>query len=347
MRHLVLDVSGHGFGHAGQLAPILAELRARRPDLDLVVRSALPLDALRSVLGIDFDTAEGAPDGGLIMVDPVTVDRTATRRWYDALERDFDRLVEEDAARLRRLAPDLLLSNIGFLGLAAAARIGLRAVAVCSLTWPDIALAYGVVSSSLLERMREAHRSASLTIQLRPHLAMDWLERKRSVGPVARIGRPRREALRSALGLGSDTLLGLVAFGGIEAGERLAELPKLPGVAWLGDRVVRPGMLSTRGLELPFPDLLASVDFLVTKTGYGLFAEAAAAGVPVLFRPRPDWPEAPGLERWIEEVGIGRPLPSDPQALADLIEALRASPRPRAVAPTGIAETVALLETFL
>lgn len=344
---VVVDVSGHGFGHAGQLAPILALLHARRPGLAFVVRSALEPGALASVLRVPFTSHEAPPDRGLSMHDPVTVDREASRAWYDSLERAFDRLVEEDAARLRSLAPDLLVSNIGFLGLAAAARVGVPAVAVCSLTWPDIARAYGVASAAMLERMRDAHRAARLTVQLEPHLAMEWLEPKRSVGPVARTGRPRRAELEAALGCPPATRIVLVAFGGIAMPRLLVEPPPIPGVLWLGDRVRGPGLATTERVGLPFPDLLASVDLLLTKTGYGLFAEAAAAGTPLLYLERPDWPEAPFLERWIREQGIGAPLPRDPEALVAAVQAMLARPRPAAVTPTGIAEAVALIERFL
>jgi hypothetical protein len=344
---IVVDISGHGFGHAGQLAPILAELHRRRPELRLVVRSTLPEEPLEAILGGTFERAEPPPDPCLAMHDPVHVDRAATRAAYAALEAGFEALVEAEAERLRALAPDLLVANIGFVGLAAAARAGVPAIAIGSLNWADIAAAYEVASPAMVERMRAAYRSAELTVLLTPHLPTPWLDRRVSVGPVARVGRPRRAELRAALGLAPDILLGLVAFGGIDGAERLATLPAIDGVAWLADRVERPGMLTTRGLDLTFPDLLASVDVVITKSGYGTFAEAAAAGVPVLYRPRPDWPEAPWLEGWIREVGIGRPLPPDPDGIAALVGELRAAPRPRPVPPTGVADAVAILERRL
>ena len=344
---IVVDISGHGFGHAGQLAPILAELHRRRPELRLVVRSTLPEEPLEAILGGTFERAEPPPDPCLAMHDPVHVDRAATRAAYATLEAGFETLVEAEAARLRALAPDLLVANIGFVGLAAAARAGVPAIAIGSLNWADIAAAYEVASPAMVERMRAAYRSAELTVLLTPHLPTPWLDRRVSVGPVARVGRPRRAELRAALGLAPDILLGLVAFGGIDGAERLATLPAIDGVAWLADRVERPGMLTTRGLDLTFPDLLASVDVVITKSGYGTFAEAAAAGVPVLYRPRPDWPEAPWLEGWIRQVGIGRPLPPDADGIAALVEELRAAPRPRPVPPTGVADAVAILERRL
>ncbi len=347
MSRLVVDISGHGFGHAGQLAPILAGLHRRRPDVELVIRSSLEEAALRAILSVPFATAAAPPEPCLLMHDPVSVDRPATRAAYAALEARFDAVVAEEASRLRDLAADLLVSNAGFLGPAAAAAARIPALFLGSLNWADVAEAYGVLSPTMSERLRTTYRATELALLLTPHLPTAWHPRRRTLGPVARVGRPRREQLRTALGLPAQACLVLVAFGGIAGAERLARLPPLPGVVWLVDRLEMPGAISTRGLDLPFPDLLASVDLLVTKTGYGLFAEAAAAGTPVLFRPRPDWPESPGLESWIRSVGIGRPLPEEPAALADAIATIRATPRPRPVPPTGVEEAVAILERYL
>jgi UDP:flavonoid glycosyltransferase YjiC (YdhE family) len=54
---------------------------------------------------------------------------------------------------------------------------------------------------------------------------------------------------------------------------------------------------------LAYADMLASVDALVTKPGYGSFVEAVGSGVPVLYLPRPDWPEAPYLIDWLRAHG--------------------------------------------
>jgi UDP-N-acetylglucosamine:LPS N-acetylglucosamine transferase len=42
------------------------------------------------------------------------------------------------------------------------------------------------------------------------------------------------------------------------------------------------------------------VDLIITKPGYGMFAEAAAAGVPVMFTARGDWPETEALVTWLQ-----------------------------------------------
>jgi UDP-N-acetylglucosamine:LPS N-acetylglucosamine transferase len=61
-----------------------------------------------------------------------------------------------------------------------------------------------------------------------------------------------------------------------------------------------PNALSVEATGLSYSDLVASVDVIITKPGYGMFAEAAAAGVPVLFTARGDWPETEALVTWLQ-----------------------------------------------
>ena len=48
--HLYVALSGHGFGHLAQVAPVLNEFRRRWPRARLTVQSALPETVLRQFL---------------------------------------------------------------------------------------------------------------------------------------------------------------------------------------------------------------------------------------------------------------------------------------------------------
>jgi hypothetical protein len=97
-------------------------------------------------------------------------------------------------------------------------------------------------------------------------------------------------------------------------------------------------------------EALASCDALITKPGYGTFAEAACSGVPVLTLERRDWPESRWLVDWLSERVPLREIRPDAfaagdiqQPLAELLEAGPAEP----VAPTGVSEAADLLLPFL
>ena len=67
MTHLVLSISGHGFGHVAQTAPVLNALHQMMPQLRLTVRSAVPLAHLRSRIHVPFAHLPGEGDIGMAM----------------------------------------------------------------------------------------------------------------------------------------------------------------------------------------------------------------------------------------------------------------------------------------
>ena len=91
--------------------------------------------------------------------------------------------------------------------------------------------------------------------------------------------------------------------------------------------------------DIPFIDLLRSSDILLTKPGYGAFAEAACNGKPVLYVERDNWPETPYLVEWLHVNGNALLLSREVLLGDDLaapVQALLAQPRRPALPPDGI-----------
>jgi hypothetical protein len=70
----------------------------------------------------------------------------------------------------------------------------------------------------------------------------------------------------------------------------------------------RPDFIAQSLLESPelfsYIDLIASVDCILTKTGYGTQTEAVVHGIPTLCIERHDWPEHVYLKQWHQDNGI-------------------------------------------
>ncbi|MBU1666452.1 MAG: hypothetical protein KKG92_13800 [Gammaproteobacteria bacterium] len=371
---LLVAISHHGLGHLAQAAPVLNALHATRPDLEFLVWSGVPHAALAARIHAPFQHRHEPADVGLAMHDAVRVDLAASTSAYLAFHQDWDARVADEAAWLRDQGIGGVLSDVACLPLAAAAQAGIPGVAMCSLNWVDIAGAYLAEQpgmATVLEQLEAAYRSARVFLRVLPAMPMDWLEKREAVPPIAALGVDRRVELRARLELEQGERLVLLGFGGIAykpfAGppqERLASLggllgrfsqaggtdiqaarplPALNGVRWL----VPDDWCQERGDLIPFSrgglaflDLLASCDALVTKVGYGSFVEAAAAGIPVLYIDRPDWPETPYLRDWllahtraavIDEAGL-----FDPE-VGVLLATLLAAPRMPRVALDGAA----------
>jgi hypothetical protein len=304
--HLLVDISAHGLGHLAQTAPILNELRRQLPALRLTVRSTLPLARLRARLAGDFDHLEHGSDFGYIMHDAVRIDRATTAAAYREFHADWAQRVAREAAQLRALAPDLLLTDVAYLPLAGAEQSGIAALAMCSLNWAELfAHFFGGEpwAAAIHQQMLAAYRSAECFLRLTPAMPMDDLPRRRAIAPVATLANDCRQLLRARLACSKEEKLVLIAFGGFDVDLPLARWPINPGVRWLipGKRSLRRDDMSNfEALDVSFSDLLGSVDAVLTKPGYGTFTDAACSATPVLYVRRDDWPEQDCLIDWLK-----------------------------------------------
>lgn len=355
--HLFLALSGHGFGHLAQVAPIVTALRARRPDLRLTVQSSLPEPVLRRRLTGEFLHIPEITDVGMVMANAVEVKVDESLAAYRELHARWDTRLAEEIRLLQRLAPDLMFADIPYLPLAAAARISHPAVALCSLHWGDIVGHYFPEHPEMTRWrhvMLDAYRNAAVFLRPAPSMPMPDLPNTRAIGPVAFMGRERRPELNARLRLRGDETLVLVALGGVDMPLRLENWPQRPELCWLVPpawEVARADVRDWGSLaDSSFIDLTCSCDVMLTKPGYGAFAEAACNGKPVLYVERGDWPETPYLVNWLEKVGNVLRIERRRLETGDLvepIEALLAQPHKPPVQPTGIAEAAACLYEFL
>ncbi|MGD2112695.1 MAG: hypothetical protein PVI50_04855, partial [Gammaproteobacteria bacterium] len=102
--HLLVAVSGHGYGHLAQCAPVINRLWERLPDLRLTLMSALPRTVLARRLVRDFTHIAAETDPVLRMHSAWEVDRPASCRAYRGFHRRRTALLEATAGQLRALA---------------------------------------------------------------------------------------------------------------------------------------------------------------------------------------------------------------------------------------------------
>lgn len=350
--HLLVVMSSHGFGHTAQIAPVVNELRRRVPGLRLTLRTTVPRRLLEARFDGAFEHIPEADDIGMAMSSAVDTLAEESAREYERFHRDWGRTIEREATRLHALAPDLVFSNVSYRVLGAAARAGIPAVALCSLNWADI---YGHYCGDrpeakvILRQIIEAYNAADWFLRTEPSMPMTALRNTRRIGPVARLGRHRRDEINAALGLMERERLVVVALGGIPMRLPMEAWPRLPHVRWLVQAdwdVRRPDVVSLETLGMHFTDVLRSCDALITKPGYGSFTEAACNGTPVLYVKRNDWPEEPYLVEWLHRHGRCREVTRDRLVrgqFAEELEALLDAPPVPPVEPRGIREAADLL----
>ena len=336
--HLLLALSSHGFGHLSQAAPVVNQLRVLMPELRITVRGKFPAEQIKRRI-FEPDTIEPvADDFGMVMHHALSVDTEASLAAYLNAHQNWPEKVAALAAHLQDIEVDLVLSDIPYLTLAAAHQAGIPGVALCSLNWADILEHYlgGMETprdTKLITTIRASYQSAQYFLQPAPSMEMPGLTNTLAIGPVCTPGTNQRATLADNIALPDDAYLVLVGMGGVNYPLSLASWPAMihqkpvyylvseemlvvpetaparlkdqPSTADQDIQEIPDNIAHTISIEqtgLSYSDLVASVDLIITKPGYGMFVEASAAGVPVLYVERPGWPEAPALTDWLQSV---------------------------------------------
>ncbi len=353
---LYVAVSAHGYGHIAQTAPVVNALRRRLPALRVVVESGAPREVLARRFDMPIEHVELSTDFGMAMRDALTVDPVASYERYQRLHAELEHHVAAACRRLEAYAPDILLANVPYVPLIAAKRLGIPSAALCSLDWAHIFIGVcgAMQGAELLHRtMLGAYREAAAFLAPEPSMEMPGLANVVPIGAIAEVVRKDRESLRSRLGVDAGARVVIVSMGGIATPLDLDAWPVVPGVTWMFDRPLPAGrsdMADIGATGMRFLEAMASSDAVITKPGYGTFAEAACNGVPVLYVPRDDWPEAPFLTRWLQvnarcvEAAYGELFSAK---LGGLLERLWRLPMKPPVAASGVADAVDRLQALM
>jgi hypothetical protein len=361
-KHLVVSISGHGFGHVAQTAPILNALYKLLPELHLTVRTSVAEAHLRSRITAPYTYLQSTGDIGMVMSSSLNVDIKSSRATYHAFHANWETRVREEADLLKDLHADMVFSNVGYLPLSGAQQAGIANIALCSLNWADIYRHYcahpktcTIQDEMIARQILDSYRCADAFLRTTPGMTMRdpltgiALSNQICIAPIAFIGTRRREELDHKLQLLNQEKLVLVSMGGISHRLPVENWPGITGVRYLVQdnwRVQHPDAIVIESLGMNFNDLLSSCDALLCKPGYGSFVEAACSGIPVIYAGRPDWPESPVLIDWMQTYGISREISHDALIKGNFAAELHevwTTGKHDAIVPTGAMQAARLI----
>lgn len=304
-KHLVVVISGHGYGHAAMTAPLINALLHDHPEMRITVRSNVSETFLRSKFAPEIQIVKESLDFGMQMNSAFSVDLAASLQAYQTAHQNWPQTIEIEMARLKELKADLLISNIAYLPLIAAQRLEIPNIAFGCLNWADIFEYYFADipnAQNIHRQITEAYQACDLFIRPEPSMPMNNFS-SRKVGVCTIAGQNQTKKICQALEIDETCKRVLASMGGIQTTMNLDDWPSLQGVHYLipdGSPPNRPDMSAISTQDFKFSDILASVDLFLTKPGYGAFSEAAINQTPILYVNRQDWPEHPYLCSWLQ-----------------------------------------------
>jgi hypothetical protein len=177
-------------------------------------------------------------------------------------------------------------------------------LALCSLNWAEIFWSYfhsRKEAASIHAQILDGYAQAETFLCPQPSMPMPALANVKSIGPIAAIGKSRRQEINQRFHLEKDEKIIMIVPGGIPTRIPLESWTMHKGIRYVltwDEDYRRDDFLHLRDLGCSFADALCSCDAVVTKPGYGMVAETACNAVPVLYATRGDWPEEEHLVRW-------------------------------------------------
>ena len=356
-------ISGHGFGHASRDIEVLNALGRLAPHEPVAVRTSAPkwLFDLTLTRPVDFYTREC--DTGIVQIDSLSLDEADTVRRASAFHDRLDTLAADEADWLRSIDAHLVIGDIPPLACAAAHAAGLRAIALGNFTWDWIYEGYRewfAPGSDLIEKLGAAYALADTALRLPMHGGFATMREVVDLPFIARRSTRAPADTRAQLGLPSIHPLALLSFGGyglqridlggvagltgytivvtadVTANRRANEVPSdVGGSAFPPNvRLVDEQALYAGGLR--YEDLVAAVDVVLTKPGYGIIAECVANDTAIVYTSRghfveydvlvremPRWLRAGFISnedllagRWQRALDATLALPAPPETIA-------------------------------
>lgn len=351
-------ISGHGYGHAAQVVPVLNALGVIVPGLTAVLRTTVPSSFFRDRLTIPWDLQPVQQDVGCIQDGPLKIDIDATWAAHQRFHKTWEARLSNEVAAMQAASPALIIADTPYLAIEAGSRAQIQTVALASFTWDLVLKEYCHASDNshrqLIQCIRGSYAKALLALRITPAPRIDVFSNIIDIGPIASPTSPERDRLASILALTPNERTVLVGFGGIPLTSLpLEQMEQLRHYRFLFDGPVPPGYTrihSTKTLPFSFKTLLASVDIIMTKPGYGTIVEAVALQQPVVYVRRYNFADEPplvdylhrygrGIELLIDDFTRGRWEPTLLQALASPVPSL---PPP----PTGATEAAEVIVRY-
>jgi L-arabinokinase len=298
---VVFYISGHGFGHASRQVEIINALG----DLGVspvILRTAVTPDLLKRTIRHPFVLEPGPCDTGVVQASSVSHDDPATVAAALAFDEKYPALVAAEVERLGRVEPTLVVGDIPPLAFEVALRLGVPSVAIGNFTWDWIYETHPgflPAGAQALERMRHAYRQAQMALALPFATGFEIFPRVEHLPLVARRATRSRDETRRHFGLPASGRVLLLSFGGygLPALDLAAVDCRDSWTVVTTDRVSDGALDHAQhvrhivereflGSDFRYEDLVAAVDVVVTKPGYGIVSECASTGTAMLYTSR-------------------------------------------------------------
>ena len=302
-------VSAHGYGHGVRSCDIIRALNRLYPEIDIHIVTGLPREFLRNRINSDKNAIRLLSlDVGMVQKDSVRVDVAETLK---RLERFCDRregLISEETAFLKENGIRLVITDIPYIPIHAASQVDIPAVAIGNFGWDWIYSAFIERDSrweTVVERIRNDYSRAVLLLRLPFSERMSAFSKIEDIPLVASPGRDRRNSIADLMKCNPEKKWILLSFTTLDWRDRA--LDRVENLTDYEFFTVYPLEWRRRNIHtlhreaFSFPDIVASVDAVISKPGFGILSDCVINDKPLIYVDRTDFSEFAVLEAAVKQ----------------------------------------------
>jgi hypothetical protein len=303
---LYVAITNHGFGHATRTASVVAEIQKLCPEILIILVTTAPRWLLESYISGEFIHRPRAFDVGVIQSDSLTMDKVETLAKLQAIRAQQNAIVAGEVSFIQQNRVGLILADIPPLAAVIASAVQIPCWMVSNFGWDFIYRDWGEDFIEIADWISACFSKCDRLFRLPFYEAMSAFPQITDIGLTGGSPRYDLEQLQADFDLHApvDKTI-LLTFGGLSLRQIPYEglrhfpdwkfitfdpqAPDLPNLCKIQDRQYRP------------VDFMPLCGRVVSKPGYGTFAEACRVGTPIASLSRQGFAEADILLEGIQD----------------------------------------------
>jgi len=294
---LYVAITNHGFGHATRTASVAAAIQQLCPEILLILVTTAPRWLLESYIQGDFIHRQRAFDVGVVQTDSLTMDKAATLEKLRQLRTQRRSLVAGEVNFIRQNRVDLVLADIPPLAAVISKTASIPCWMSSNFGWDFIYRAWGGEFIEIADWISDCFSQCDRLFRLPFHEPMSAFKNLTDIGLTGGSPRYNPSELQAQWGLNTsiDKTI-LLTFGGLGLQQipydNLQHFPDWQFITFDRSAPNLPNLLKVNDYKYRPVDFMPLCGRVVSKPGYGTFAEAMRLGIPIVSILREDFAEA-------------------------------------------------------
>lgn len=297
-------ITAHGYGHGSRSCDIIRAINKLYPQVTVHIVSRLPEPFLSNRIGANTNNIRARSfDVGMVQIDSIRVDVDATLALVEQLFAGRKERIAEECAFLREQNIGLVVVDIPAIPIEAAFQLGIPSIAIGNFSWDWIYSGFLPRDprwQPVVDIFQDAYAKTDLLLRMPFCDAMNTFPRIEDIPLVASPGKSRREKIVQITGCNPKAKWILLSFTTLDwSEEALARVEEIESCEFF---TVRPLHWDRRNIhtldrdQVTFPDVIASVDSVISKPGFGILSDCIVNRKPLIYAERSDFLEYPILE---------------------------------------------------